>query len=63
MKITKRNWYSSPLLTINIWLIPTLSYLIQKIGGVQFNEYEWVWYAGTLLLFIVWFILNFKITK
>ena len=63
MKITKRNWYSSPLLTINIWLIPTLSYLIQKIGGVQFNEYEWVWYVGTFLLFIVWFILNFKITK
>jgi hypothetical protein len=63
MKITKRNWCSSPLLTINIWLIPTLSYLIQKIGGVQFNEYEWVWYVGTLLLFIVWFILNFKLTK
>jgi hypothetical protein len=63
MKITKRNWYSSPLITINIWFIPTLSYLIQKIGGVQFNEYEWIWWVGIPILVTTWFFINFKITK
>jgi hypothetical protein len=63
MKITKRHWYSSPAATINIWFIPTLAYLIQKIGGVEFNEYEWIWWTGTPVLIIIWFFMNFKLVK
>jgi len=50
MKITKRYWHRSPAATINIWFIPTLAYTMQKVGGVQFNEYEWVWWVGIPML-------------
>lgn len=63
MKITKRHWYSSPATTINIWFIPTLTYLMLKIGGAQFNEYEWMWWTGTPILIIIWFFMNFKLVK
>jgi hypothetical protein len=63
MKITKRHWYSSPGLTVSIWLIPTLSYLIQKVGGVEFNQYEWVWWVVIPILIVIWFFINFKLNK
>lgn len=63
MKITKRHWHSSPGATINIWFIPTLTYLIQKVGGVSFNQYEWIWWIGIPALMITWFLMNFKVIK
>ena len=63
MKITKRVGYQSPTGTMTIWLIPTISYLLQKLGGMQFNQYEYVWWIVIPVLFVVWFILNFKLTK
>jgi hypothetical protein len=36
---------------------------MQKIGGVQFNEYEWVWWVGIPMLVATWFFMNFKLTK
>jgi hypothetical protein len=44
-------------------MIPALSYLIQKVGGVEFNEYEWVWWAGIPTLVLIWLVINFKIKK
>lgn len=63
MKISKRHWYSSPGATMTIWFIPTMSYLIQKVGGVQFNQYECVWWIGIPVLVVIWFFINFKINK
>lgn len=63
MKITKRNLHTSPMSTAPIWIIPTMSYLLQKMGGMQFNEYEYVWWVGVPTMFTIWFMLNFKITK
>jgi hypothetical protein len=63
MKITKRAGYQSPTGTMTIWLIPTISYILQKLCGIQFNQYEFVWWIVIPVLFIVWFILNFKVTK
>jgi hypothetical protein len=63
MKISKRHCWSSPIPTMNIWFIPTLSYLIQKVAGVQFNQYECVWWIGIPVLVVIWFFINFKIKK
>ena len=62
MKIIKKD-FASPILSLNIWMIPALSYLIQKVGGVGFNEYEWVWWAGIPTLVLIWLVINFKIKK
>ena len=63
MKINKRVGYQSPTGTMTIWLIPTISYLLQKLCGMNFNQYEYVWWIVIPVLFIVWFTLNFKLTK
>ena len=62
MRIIKRK-FVDPVVTMNLWIIPTLTYTIQKVGGVQFNEYEWVWWIGIPSLIILWFFMNFKIEK
>ena len=58
MKITKRD-FANPILSINIWMIPALSYLMQKVGGVEFNE----WWVGIPTLVLIWLAINFKIKK
>lgn len=63
MKIIKRYWHSTPMLTIHMWLIPAAAYTLHKIGGTQFNQYEWLWWVGTTLLFTLWFFINFKATS
>lgn len=63
MKITKRFWHSSPKGTINLWLIPTLFYTIQKVAGSQFNGFEWMWWVGILSMTTLWFFINFKLVK
>jgi hypothetical protein len=49
--------------TVSIWVIPTMTYLLQKMIGVQFNQYEFIWWIIIPTMFVVWFMLNFKITK
>jgi hypothetical protein len=61
MKIVKRN-FANLAGSMAIWLIPTMSYLIQKTGGIQFNR-EWIWWVGIPTLILVWLLLNFKIKK
>jgi hypothetical protein len=63
MRITERVGYQSPTGTMTIWLIPTIAYILQKLCGVQFNQYECIWWILIPVFFIVWFILNFKVTK
>ena len=63
MKITKRYCHSEPKGTMNLWLIPTLLYMAQKVGGVSFNQYEWIWWIGIPALMITWFLMNFKVIK
>lgn len=63
MKINRRDKYMSPFATISLWVIPTMVYSLQKMLGVQFNEYEYIWWVGIPIMFVVWFMINFKITK
>ena len=61
MKITKRYWYSSPTTTMHMWLIPTSLYTLQKVGGAQLNQYEWLYWVVIPLTFTLWFFTNFKL--
>ena len=63
MKIVKRNKHISPISTIPMWIIPTLSYSIQKGVGVQFNEYEYVWWIVIPSMVVLWGLFNWKIKK
>ena len=62
MKIVKRD-FAQPSRSVTLWLIPTLSYFIQKVGGVQFNEYEYVWWVVILVMVVLWGLINWKIKK
>lgn len=63
MKIVRRNEHVSIRLTSNLFVMPTMIYIIQKLAGVQHNEYEFIWWIVIPSSFIVWFMLNFKINK
>jgi hypothetical protein len=63
MKISKRAEHQSPTGTMTIWLVPTISYLLQKLWGINFKQYECVWWIVIPILFTVWFTFNFKVTK
>ena len=63
MKIVRRNSYIHPASTCSVWVIPSITYLIQKLVGLEFNEREYVWWIGIPAVFIFWFIINFKIAK
>ncbi len=62
MMIKKRKG-SNPIATSNLFLISVITYIFSKAGGVIYNNLEWIWWVAMPLLFIVWFILNFKISR
>lgn len=63
MKIVRRNKHLSIMSTAHLFVIPTMTYISQKLAGVQHNKYEFVWWIALPLLFIMWFMLNFKLNK
>jgi hypothetical protein len=63
MRILKRNPNTSVGSTINLWLIPMLAYLFEKVAGMTFNEYEFIWWIAIPIFFISWLIINFKIVN
>ena len=62
MKIVKRESVSLAK-TMNIWFIPTMCYLLQKMGGVIIPSREWIWWVGILIALSIWLGINFKIVK
>jgi hypothetical protein len=62
MKITKRIANITPLSSITLWVIPTLTYLVQKIIGITF-ESEFVWWILIPSLIVLWFFMNYKVTS
>jgi hypothetical protein len=62
MKITKRI-FANPLLTMNVWIIPTFTYMLQKSLGVIRPDKEWYWYVGISFAVLLWLAVNFKIVK
>ena len=62
IKVIKRK-HVSPTTTMNIWLIPTMCYLLQKSMGVIIPSREWIWWVGILIAVSIWLGVNFKIVK
>ena len=62
MKIVKREFINLGG-TMNIWLIPTTCYLLQKMVGIVIPSREWIWWVGILLTVLIWLGINFKIVK
>ena len=63
MKIRKRDEWSDPKLSMVIWLIPTMGYLLNKMAGIIIPGREWLWFVTIPMLFMTWFMINFVITK
>jgi len=62
MKITKRS-FAQPLPTMNIWIIPTFTYMLQKSLGIIMADREWYWWLCISLALVAWLTFNFKIVK
>lgn len=62
MQIVKREW-ARPFTTMNLWLIPTLTYVLQKSVGVIRPDREWIWWVGLPIAFSIWVLVNFKFQK
>jgi hypothetical protein len=46
-----------------LWLTPTLFYILNKIMFGFIRGSEWIWYVVIIVLFVLWFNMNFKIVK
>jgi hypothetical protein len=62
MKIIRRE-LARPSATVTLWLIPLMSYVLQKLGGMKMNHLEWIWWVGIPAMAILWFFVNWKIKK
>jgi len=62
MKLVKRS-FAHPLTTINIWIIPTFTYVLQKALGMIQADREWYWWLCISLALLGWLTFNFKIVK
>jgi hypothetical protein len=59
MKIVKRE-NGCVICTSSMWLIPTISYMFGKVGGMTYHR-EWIWWVGIPTLILGWILLNWKI--
>lgn len=63
LKIVKRTIFSNPIGTMTIFLIPLFMYTIGKLLGTEYNEREFLFPLVIGILFVGWFIFNFKFVK
>lgn len=62
MKLIKRS-FANPISTMNIWIIPTLTYALQRSLGMIQADREWNWWFCISLAFLGWMTFNFKVVK
>lgn len=62
MRLSKRKGVCG-VCTFNVVLIPTIIYLVQKVIGVQHNQYEWLWWTYIPTSVLIWVLVNYKIIK
>jgi hypothetical protein len=60
MKIVKREKVCG-ICTASLWWMPSLTYIIFKMNGVEFHN-EWIWGVAISTMFLIWGLLNWKIT-
>lgn len=51
---------SQPLSNMTLWLIPMMTYLIGKVGGLTYHR-EWIWWVVIPVMVLIWVLLNWKI--
>ena len=61
-KIKSRSIFTNPILSLQIFLIPLLTYFFGKISGLKYHS-EFIWWIILPLLLMFWFITNFKFVK
>jgi uncharacterized RDD family membrane protein YckC len=61
MKITKRPEVCG-ICTASLWWIPTMTYFILKMNDIISSSKEWVWWLAIPIMFLIWVLLNWKIT-
>jgi len=59
-KLVKREKNGSPSATAPMWAIPTFTYVMGKFGGMEFNQFEFIWWVIIPILFLGWLCMNFK---
>lgn len=59
----KRTRFCNPLLSLHMFTIPVLVYGFGKMAGVEYNQYEFVWWILIPAMAIFWFFFNFKVVK
>lgn len=59
VKIVKRE-NGCAICTSTLWLIPTLTYTIGKVGGFIYHR-EWIWWVVIPVMVLIWVLLNWKI--
>ena len=62
MKIIKKD-FADLTGTMALFIIPLLSYILQKVAGVIIPSKEWYWWVVILFAFILYILVNFKIVK
>ena len=62
MKIVKRD-SGRPASTATLWVIPIISYTMQKAAGISINSMEWLWWVTIPAMFVLWLAINYKIVK
>jgi len=60
-KINKRK-LSNPKASLSLVLIPLFNYLLLKLLNIEMHK-EYLWFIVIPFMFIIWFFLNFKISK
>jgi hypothetical protein len=62
MKIVKRD-LGRPAATATLWVIPIISYTMQKAAGITMTNLEWLWWVTIPTMFVLWLAINYKIVK
>jgi hypothetical protein len=61
MKLVKRTEVCG-FCTASLWWIPTMTYFIMKMNDIISPSKEWVWWVAIPTMFLIWVLLNWKIT-
>lgn len=63
MKVITRKGMCA-ICTSSVWWIPTITYLTFKFVGNNIKpEREWIWWVAIPTMFLVWFLINYKIKR
>lgn len=60
MKLIKRK-LAKPIMTLFVWSIPAITYIILKIYKIVDFNTEWIWWVTLPTLLSSWVTLNFEI--